>query len=105
MDAQDRKNLRSEEAFSSGNPRTAAIRQEDEIVKGSQFYGEFRLDDQPGIYRRFEGVGGKDLQKEKIKHGIEKSPTMRCTEWLPVSCSVLVPLRSTGTDRATGSHR
>ena len=43
MEAQGRKNLRSEEAFSSGNPRTAAIRQEDEIVKGSRIYGEFRL--------------------------------------------------------------
>jgi hypothetical protein len=30
---------------------------------------------------------------------------MRSTEWLPASRSVLVPLRSTGTDRATGGHR
>ena len=105
MEAQGRKNLRSEEALSSGNPRTAAIRQEDEIVKGSRIYGEFRLEDQPGIDHRLEGVGGKVLQKEKVKRGIGKSPTMRCTEWLPVSCSVLVPLRSTGTDRATGRHR
>ena len=105
MEAQGRKNLRSEEALSSGNPRTAAIRQEDEIVKGSTIYGEFSLKDQPGIDHRREGEGGKVLQKEKIKRGIKKSPTMRCTEYLPVSCSVLVPLRSTGTDHATGRHR
>ena len=81
------------------------MRQEDEIVKGSRIYGEFRVEDQPGIDHRFEGGGEKVLQKEKIKRGIEKSPTMRCTEYLPASRSVLVPFRSTGTDRATGSHR
>ena len=104
MEAQGRKNLRSEEALSSGNPRTAAIRQEDEIVKGSQIYGEFRLEDQPGIDHLLEGVGGKDLQKERIKRGIEKSPTMRCTEYLPVSRLVLGRY-APGTDRATGRHR
>ena len=104
MEAQGRKNLRSEEALSSGNPRTAAIRQEDEIVKGSRIYGEFRLEDQPGIDHRLEGVGGKVLQKEKIKRGIEKSPTMRCTEYLPVSRLVLGRY-APGTSRATGSHR
>jgi hypothetical protein len=31
--------------------------------------------------------------------------TMRSTERLPASCSVLVPLRSTGTDHATASRR
>ena len=104
MEAQGRKNLRSEEALSSGNPRTAAIRQEDEIVKGSTIYGEFSLKDQPGIDHRREGEGGKVLQKEKIKRGIEKSPTMRCTEYLPVSRLVLGRY-APGTSRATGSHR
>ena len=45
MEAQGRKNLRSEEALSSGNPQLASMRQEDEIVKGSQIYGEFSLED------------------------------------------------------------
>ena len=81
------------------------MRQEDEIVKGSRIYGEFRLEDQPGIDHRFEGGGEKVLQKEKIKRGIEKSPTMRCTEYLPASRLVLAALRSAGTSRATGSHR
>ena len=81
------------------------MRQEDEIVKGSRIYGGFRLEDQPGIDRRFEGVGEKVLQKEKIKRGIEKSPTMRCTEYLPASRLVLAALRSAGTSRATSRHR
>ena len=89
MEAQGRKNLRSEEVLSSGNPQLASMRQEDEIVKGSTIYGEFSLKDQPGIDHRREGEGGKVLQKEKIKRAIEKSPTMRCTEWLPASRSML----------------
>jgi adenylate kinase family enzyme len=50
------------------------------------------------LFDRYEGP------KRRIKEQ-ENSPTMRSTEWLPASRSVLVPLRSTGTDRATGSHR
>ena len=80
------------------------MRQEDEIVKGSRIYGEFSLEEQPGIDHRGEGVGGKVLQKEKIKRGIEKSPTMRFTEYLPVSRLVLGRY-APGTDRATGRHR
>ena len=80
------------------------MRQEDEIVKGSRIYGEFSLEDQAGIDHQFEGVGGKVLQKERIKRGIEKSPTMRCTEYLPVSRLVLGRY-APGMSRATGRHR
>ncbi len=102
--ARSRNILRDEEALWRGNPRIEPSRQQNEIMNRSPISGEFRLEVQSGIEHRLEGEGGKALQKEKIKHGIGKSPTMRCTEYLPVSRLVLGRY-APGTSRATARYR